>query len=53
MSVIFFRGQKKQLSENDVIVMDDETFLAVVDDMSMDTPSKHVMYSLNLQLTVF
>ncbi|MCP9260330.1 hypothetical protein DINM_003693 [Dirofilaria immitis] len=31
---------RKQLSENDVIVMDDETFSAVVKDMSMENPSE-------------
>ncbi|OZC12440.1 hypothetical protein X798_00071 [Onchocerca flexuosa] len=33
---------RKQLSENDVIVMDDETFSAVVKDMSMRSPSEYV-----------
>ncbi|CAG9531761.1 unnamed protein product [Cercopithifilaria johnstoni] len=33
---------RKQLSENDVIVMDDETFSAVVKDISMGSPSKSV-----------
>ncbi|KAM3720745.1 Reticulocyte-binding protein [Dirofilaria immitis] len=34
------RSVRKQLSENDVIVMDDETFSAVVKDMSMENPSE-------------
>ncbi|KAL3998588.1 hypothetical protein ACH3XW_15655 [Acanthocheilonema viteae] len=33
---------RKQLSENDVIVMDDETFSAVVKDISMGSPSESV-----------
>ncbi|VDM96514.1 unnamed protein product [Thelazia callipaeda] len=36
------RSSKKQLSENDVIVMDDETFSAVVEDMSMGSPSHDI-----------